>query len=70
MPYNDRESLKAICASIIFSTRFKRELEKASIVGDPAAREDTIILSRDVAIREAVDIAETILEQCGQPDKS
>lgn len=65
MPFNDPQSLKAICASIIFSTRFKRELEKASVVGDPGAREDTIILSRDVAIREAVEIAGEIMNQCG-----
>ncbi|MCC7392156.1 hypothetical protein IT571_07335 [Candidatus Sumerlaeota bacterium] len=64
MALNDRESVKAICAAIIFSTRFQRELEKAKTVGDPDNREDTIIFSREQSIEEAVEIAGQIIDQC------
>jgi hypothetical protein len=64
MSISEKEKLTALCASIIFSMRFKRELEKASNHGDIVAKEETIPVSRETAIAEAVEIAGEIVKRC------
>lgn len=64
MSFSDKEKTQAICAAIIFSSRFRRELEKTAAIVDPTAHEDAILLNRDEAIAEAVQIAQHIVNAC------